>query len=212
MYIKRFVFNPLEENTYLVIDEKTKHCLIIDAGCLSTIEKQTFTDYIKNHELIVDRVLNTHLHLDHCFGNHFIKETFGVGPEAHKEDESLLNFMNAHAAIFGIECNEKPQALSGYLNEGDIITIGNSSFKVIHIPGHSKGSIAFYSESDNTLFSGDSLFKGGIGRTDLPRGSYSDLTRNLIQKIMILPDETEVYSGHGDVTTIGDERDSNPYI
>lgn len=212
MYIKTFVFNPLQENTYLVVDEKSGFCMVIDAGCLATEEQQQLVDYITNHKLTLKYVLNTHLHLDHCFGNECLFQQFGVAPLAHADDEYQLNNMVANARIFGIPYQGNPQALAGYLKDGDQIDLAGLIFTVIHIPGHSPGSVAFYCKSENCLFSGDTLFKRGIGRADLPGGDYKALIRSLIQKLMILPNDTDVYCGHGLPTTIGEERDENPYL
>ncbi|MBO4370163.1 MAG: MBL fold metallo-hydrolase [Paludibacteraceae bacterium] len=212
MFVKRFIFNPIQVNTYLAIDEKSKQCVLIDAGCLEASEQEELATYIRNHDLQLTHVLNTHLHLDHCFGNAFIYRTFGVGPEAHRDDENLLGILKAHAQMFGIDFNDDVQPLHGYLSEGDVISFGESRLSVIHVPGHSRGGLAFYSESDKLLFSGDSLFKNSIGRTDLHGGNYRILVSNLITKIMILPGETDVYPGHGDMTTIEDERLNNPYL
>lgn len=212
MFIKTFIFNPIQENTYVVIDEKTSEGVIIDAGCLEDEEKQTLADYIRNHNITLKHVLNTHLHMDHCFGNFFLYDTFGVGPEAHADEASQLPYIKAQSEMFGIPFNDPVQPLAGTLSEGDVIHFGESSLQVIAVPGHSKGGLAFYSPEEHILFAGDSLFRGSIGRTDLPGGNYQALMTNLIQKIMILPSETEVYSGHGPVTTIGDERDDNPYL
>lgn len=212
MFVKTFVFNPIQENTHVVIDEKTNDCVIVDAGCLTEEEKGTLGDYLRNHDLHLRHVLNTHLHLDHCFGNRYLFREFGVGPEASALDEPQLGTLKAQAAMFGIEFTDAVQPLAGYLREGDTITFGNSSLRVIEVPGHSRGGLAFYSEPDKILFSGDTLFHNGIGRTDLPGGNYKDLITSIIQKLMILPGETDVYCGHGPVTTIGDERDYNPYL
>ena len=212
MFVKTFIFNPIQVNTYVVIDETTNECVVIDAGCLDEDVKNTLGGYIRNHQLQLRHVLNTHLHMDHCFGNRYLFQTFGVGPEASAEDEPLLATMQAQAAMFGIEYTDAVQPLAKYLNENDIIRFGNASLKVIQVPGHSRGGLAFYSESDRLLFSGDTLFHHSIGRTDLPGGDYKVLITSLIQKLMILPGETEVYCGHGPVTTIGDEREDNPYL
>lgn len=212
MFVKKFIFNPIQENTYVAIDERTNECVIIDAGCLSADEQQELADYIQKHQLRLTHVLNTHLHLDHCFGNAFLFRTFGVGPEAHAADEELLSVMKAHAQMFGIPFDDDVQPLQGHLQENDVIRFGDSQLRVIHVPGHSRGGLVFYSESDKLLFSGDSLFKNSIGRTDLHGGNYRKLVGNLIQKVMVLPGETEVLPGHGEATTIEDERLNNPYL
>ena len=212
MIIKTFIFNPLQENTYLVIDQASNECMIIDAGMLFDQEKQQIAAYLQDNNLQLKYVVNTHLHLDHCFGNGFLYNTFGVKPLAHADDEDLLRFMNAHAAAFGVPFNEEPQPLGGYLSEGDTLQLGNETFEVLHIPGHSKGGIVFYNAAQGVLFSGDSLFNMSIGRTDLPGGDYATLINALTQKVMTLPDATVVYPGHGPTTTIEQEKMYNDYL
>ncbi len=212
MKIKTFIFNPLQENTYLVIDQASNECMIIDAGMLFDQEKQQIAAYLQDNNLQLKYVVNTHLHLDHCFGNGFLYNTFGVKPLAHADDEDLLRFMNAHAAAFGVPFNEEPQPLGGYLSEGDTLQLGNETFEVLHIPGHSKGGIVFYNAAQGVLFSGDSLFNMSIGRTDLPGGDYATLINALTQKVMTLPDATVVYPGHGPTTTIEQEKMYNAYL
>ena len=212
MIIKTFIFNPLQENTYLVIDQVSNECMIIDAGMLFDQEKQQIAAYLQDNNLQLKYVVNTHLHLDHCFGNGFLYNTFGVKPLAHADDEDLLRFMNAHAAAFGVPFNEEPQPLGGYLSEGDTLQLGNETFEVLHIPGHSKGGIVFYNAAQGVLFSGDSLFNMSIGRTDLPGGDYATLINALTQKVMTLPDATVVYPGHGPTTTIEQEKMYNAYL
>ena len=212
MIIKTFIFNPLQENTYLVIDQASNECMIIDAGMLFDQEKQQIAAYLQDNNLQLKYVVNTHLHLDHCFGNGFLYNTFGVKPLAHADDEDLLRFMNAHAAAFGVPFNEEPQPLGGYLSEGDTLQLGNETFEVLHIPGHSKGGIVFYNAAQGVLFSGDSLFNMSIGRTDLPGGDYATLINALTKKVMTLPDATVVYPGHGPTTTIEQEKMYNAYL
>lgn len=210
--VKTFIFNPLQENTYLVINETYNQCMVIDAGCLFDAEKEKLAKYIKSNCLQLTYVVNTHLHLDHCFGNGFLYETFGVKPMAHPDDEYQLRYMKAHAGVFGVPFNEEPQPLGGYLNEGDIIPLGNEKFEIIHTPGHSEGGIMLYNAAQGILFSGDSLFKMSIGRTDLPGGNYATLINSLTKKVMTLPDATVVYPGHGPSTTIEHEKMYNAYL
>ncbi len=210
MVIKNFVFNPFQENTYVINDE-SKKCIIIDAGCLFPYEKEELYNYIKNNDLKVERIINTHLHLDHCFGNPFVHATFNCDIEAHSNDEPLCNRIAVQAQMFGIDYNEKQPTIK-YIKENDIITVGNISLKVIHVPGHSQGSLAFYCENENVLFSGDTLFYGSIGRTDLAGGNYEDLIRSITKKLLILPNETDVLCGHGPHTSIKFEKENNPFL
>ena len=211
MTIKTFTFNPFQENTYLVFDE-TNEAVIIDAGCLQAGEKQVLTRYIEDNKLTLKRVLNTHLHLDHQFGNKFLFDTYGIAPEACIEDEFLLDNVVAQARSYGFPVTEEAQPLGAYIIENQEITFGNSSFKAIHAPGHSPGSMVLYSEKDGVMFAGDVLFQGSIGRTDLPKGDYASLILAITKKLLVLPDSTVVYCGHGPSTTIGYEKKNNPYL
>ena len=211
MTIKTFTFNPFQENTYLVYDE-TNEAIIIDAGCILEAEKQVLKRFIEDNKLILKRVINTHLHLDHQFGNKFLYNTYGIKPEAAKEDEYLLDNVVAQAHSFGISADETAQSLGGYIIENQEIKFGNSSFIALHVPGHSPGSLAFYSQKEGVLFSGDVLFRGSIGRTDLPKGDYATLILSITKKLFPLPDSTVIYSGHGPTTTIGYEKKNNPYL
>ncbi len=211
MTIKTFTFNPFQENTYLLFDE-TNEAVIIDAGCIMDNEKQQLKAYIEEHNLTPKRVLNTHLHLDHQFGNKFLYNTFCISPEANEEDEFLLQNVVAQARSYGFIVNEEAQAIGRYIVDNEEIKFGNSTLKAIHVPGHSPGSIAFYEEKEGILISGDALFKGSIGRTDLPRGDYATLILSITKKLLPLPDSTVVYSGHGPTTTIGEEKQNNPYL
>jgi len=211
MTIKTFTFNPIQENTYLVYDE-TNEAVVIDAGCASDIEKRALKNYIDDNDLTLKRVINTHLHFDHQFGNKFLYDTYGILPEACKEDEYLLEEVVAHVRSFGLDIKEEAQPLGGYLTENQIIKFGNTSFVTYLVPGHSPGSVAFYDEKDGVLFAGDVLFRGSIGRTDLPQGDYGTLIESITNKLLPLPDSTVVYSGHGPSTTIGFERKNNPFL
>jgi len=211
MTIKTFIFNPFQENTYLVFDE-TNEAVLIDAGCLQNPEKQLLKKFIEDNSLTLKRLINTHLHLDHQFGNKFIFDTYGVAPEASIEDEFLLQNVVAQARSYGFPINEEAQTLGKYIVENQEVKFGNSSLKAIHVPGHSPGSMAFYSEKEGVLIAGDVLFQGSIGRTDLPKGDYATLILSITKKLLVLPDSTVVYCGHGPTTTIGYEKKNNPYL
>lgn len=211
MKIEVFTCNPIQENTYIVYDE-TKECIIIDCGCLFDVEKEKLKDFIDENKLILKRVINTHLHLDHSFGNRFLFNEYGIKPEAHQADEFLIPQMAMQADVFGIPMNDEAMPLGGYLNEGDTIKVGHLTFEILHVPGHSPGSLVFYEKNEHVLFVGDVLFKGSIGRTDLPKGSYSSLIENIQSKIMVLPPQTVVFSGHGPTTTIAYEMENNPFL
>jgi hydroxyacylglutathione hydrolase len=211
MTIKTFTFNPFQENTYILHDE-TNETIIIDAGCLNDSEKQLIKRFLEENKLILKRVINTHLHLDHQFGNKFLFNTYGIKPEASVEDEFQLENIVAQARSFGFQIDEEAQKLDGYIVDNQEIKFGKSKLIALPVPGHSPGSMAFYSEKDGVLFAGDVLFQGSIGRTDLPQGDYATLIRSITNKLLPLPDSTIVYCGHGPTTTIGYEKKSNPYL
>ena len=209
--IQTFVFSPFQENTYLIYNE-TKEAILIDPGCFDESEKNILKKFIEDHDLKLIRLINTHLHLDHIFGNKFVTDTYGIKPEAGKEDEFLIEKMLSQAQMFGLNLSEGAPELGAYIIDGQEIKLGNSIFTAIHVPGHSPGSMAFYSKEDNLMFSGDVLFNGSIGRTDLEQGDYATLIRSIQNRLLPLPDSTVVYSGHGPSTTIADEKKNNPYL
>lgn len=208
--IKTFVFNPFQVNTYLLYDE-TNECIIIDPGCMEDYEKKEISDFINSHKLHPVRLLNTHPHIDHVAGNKFIADTYNLKLEVHKDSLKLLQSVKGYAAAFGID-NIEAQEPGGYITEGDLIKFGNSEIKVLYTPGHADGSVCFYSEKDKFVIVGDVLFNEGIGRTDLPTGNHEALIKNIRTKLFTLPDDTQVYPGHGPSTTIGYEKENNPFL
>ena len=212
MKIKCFVTNPLQENTYLLIDEESKKCVVVDAGFLFDYEEEEFSKYLEDNALELVGILNTHLHLDHCFGNDFLYKRFGLKAEANQLEEKNLSMMKSYAEVFGIPYHGDIQGLKSYLNDGDVVKFGETQLQVISVPGHSAGGVGFYNEKDGILIIGDSLFKGSIGRTDLPGGDYGTLISSLTKRIMTLPENTIVYPGHGPSTTIAVEKQYNPYL
>lgn len=211
MTIKMFVFSPFQVNTYVVYDE-TNEAIVIDAGAYYENEKSALKDFIDSNNLKLVRVLNTHLHIDHQFGNKFLFDTYGIAPEAHKNDEFWLKIVKKGATRYGLSIEEDAQEIGSYIDENQEIKFGNTVLKIFHIPGHSPGHLVFYNEADNVLFAGDVLFAGSVGRSDLEGGDHATLIKGIIEKLLILPDETVVYSGHGPQTSIGEERVSNPYL
>ncbi len=211
MEIKQFVFNLLRENTYLIWDE-TKEAAIIDAGMQFNKEKEIIKEFIEENDLKLVAVYNTHLHLDHQFGNKFIYDTYGVKPIAGKDDEFLLGTIQEAAAKWGMPYNEEPQDLAGYITDNMVLKFGNTELQAFHTPGHSPGSHSLYNAKAGVIFTGDVLFNGSIGRSDFEMGNYNDLMTSIQERLLVLPDETVVYSGHGQATTIGEERKSNPFL
>ena len=210
--VKIFVFNPFMENTLVVYDDHTREAAIVDCGCLYDMERNELKKFIADNNLSVKYLLNTHLHLDHQFGNAWAAAEYGVLPLAHRNDEKLIDNLPSQAMLFGIPDSVDAQPRGGYIAEGDEITIGSSKLKAIFVPGHSAGSLCFYSASDGILIVGDVLFAGSIGRTDLPGGDFDLLTNGIREKLFTLPLDTKVYPGHGPTTSIDREIHSNPFF
>ena len=212
MIVKRFTFNVLNVNTYVLIDEKTSEAIVIDPGCQSAEERETFKDYIISNNLKIKRVLDTHLHFDHIYGQRFVEETFGVGAEACKKDITFLNHYQDLLVMFNMPMDDEALPLKGYLEDGDVIEVGSIRLNVLQVPGHSPGGLAFYEEKEHCAFVGDTILEGGIGRTDMHRGNYDTLVKSIKEKLLPLPDDTMLYSGHGEPATLGHEKETNPEI
>jgi len=208
--IKVFTFNPVQENTYLLYNEY-KECIIIDPGCYFDHEKDELKSFINLNKLEPKILLNTHCHLDHVFGNKFISEEYELTLKAHTLEKPILDMAPASGLMFNLPFDNY-QGEVIFLEEGDIISLRDDELEVIHAPGHSPGSICFYCARQHFIIGGDVLFQNSIGRTDLPYGSHEDLVRNIKEKLFKLPEDVKVYSGHGPVTTIGNEMKDNPYL
>lgn len=208
MKIKQFQFNDISVNTYIVWDSQTLDAVIIDPGCYYPQEEQTLKQFVEDNRLNINHILNTHLHFDHIFGNNFVEETFGVAAKAHSADMPWLLQIGRRLASFGIQYNKSvnPIKPENFLQEGDVIRFGRHTFQILHIPGHSPGSLVYYCKEENTLFCGDVLFKGSLGRYDFADSNGTALVQGIRQKLFTLPDNTVVYSGHGPSTTIGIEK------
>ena len=210
--IKRFTCNMLAENCYVVSDD-TKECVIIDCGAFYEEESTAITNYIKSAGLKPHHLLCTHGHFDHCIGNIFIYKEFGLKPEVHHEDEFLITKMQDQARdILGINIPMEVPPVGKYLSNIDVITFGNHIFTILHTPGHTPGSVVFFCEQEHIAFSGDTLFRMSIGRTDFERGSFKEMISSLHNVLAKLPTDTKVYSCHGPATTIADEVMYNPYF
>lgn len=210
--IKSFEFNMFPVNCYVVWDDETLQAAVIDAGCYYKEEQQTLKKFITDNQLTVVHLLNTHLHLDHVFGNAFMLREFGLSTEASEKDAFLLPRIGEYCRMFGFPLNEDPPAIGKSLADGDKVQIGQQELKVIAVPGHSPGGLVFYSESQQCIFSGDVLFRGSIGRADLEGGNFEQLRDGVMSRLLVLPDETVVYPGHGSTTTIGYEKMNNPFF
>lgn len=205
-----FTFSPIAENTYILFDE-TKECVIIDPGCYDDRERAELADFIKSKGLKPVKLLNTHCHLDHVFGNEFIAKKYNLKLEAHRNEIPVLDAFLRSAAMYGLNAEPSPE-ISTFLAEGDIIQFGNSSLEILFTPGHSPGSITFFNRDQQLMISGDVLFYGSVGRSDLPGGNHATLINSIKSKLLPLGDAFKVYSGHGPVTTIGFERVHNPFL
>lgn len=210
LQIKRFVFNPIEENTYIIYDE-SKEAVIIDCGAFHPEEKRALQQFISDNALIPKHLLNTHLHLDHAFGNKFIYDTYHLSPEYHPFEERVPD-MQQQANAFGMKVEVGNTGTPKHLNEGDKITFGNTTLDVLMVSGHSPAGLCFYSKTDHVVFTGDVLFKQSVGRSDLWGGSHQLLISGIKNKLMSLPENTVVYPGHGPTTTIGNEKIYNPFL
>lgn len=208
--MKIFVFNPFQENTFLLYDESNE-CVIIDPGCNSDKEIDQLNQFITDNNLTLKYIINTHCHIDHLMGNAHLVNKYKVPSIAHKADMPLLERSNDMAVAFGFNVDEPPVPTK-FVDEGDEINFGTTVLKILHVPGHSPGSIVFYNEQDKFVIVGDVLFQRSIGRTDLPGGDHDALINGIKQKLFTLPDEVVVYPGHGPSTTIADERSTNPYF
>jgi len=191
--ILSLTFNPVSENTYLVFDNETREAIIFDPGCFTNAEEALLAKTIADHQLIPVKLINTHCHFDHIFGNDFVMKKYGLKLGIHELEKDILQLAPAIVNTYGLPPMD-------------------ASFEVLFCPGHSPGSICFYNAAENYLIAGDVLFNGSIGRTDLPGGDHQTLLGSIMTKLLPLPDETVVWPGHGGNTTIGKERTSNPFL
>lgn len=209
--VQRFECNMLQENCYVVSDE-TRECVIIDCGAFYPEEKKEILEYIRDNNLTPKHLLATHGHLDHNFGNQFILDEFGLKVEIHRDDEDFITHSEEQAEkFFGLMSFGKLPEVGRLLTGNDTIHFGKHRFSIIETPGHSRGGVFFYCKEENVCFSGDSLFRGSIGRTDLNGGSMFMLIQSL-RSISQLPGDTIVLPGHGPQTTIGTEVATNPFL
>jgi hydroxyacylglutathione hydrolase len=208
--VKTFVFNDFQENTYLLYDH-TLACCVIDPGMNSESERMEFDDFILQHKLKPGEIINTHCHVDHVLGCKYLKSRYNIPFYIHMKEIDVLEKAQLYGNFFGLKV-ETPPSPDHYVEEGETFKIGESELKFFHVPGHSEGSIALYCATDRILITGDVLFRGSIGRTDLPGGDYTTLIKSIKTKLMTLPGNVDVYPGHGAKTTIENERNSNPFL
>ena len=208
--IKSFTFNAFSENTYVVFDDN-KETIIFDPGCYTINERKILQKFIDDNNLIVKRLINTHCHLDHIFGNTFISETYKVELECHRLEIPILQHAHIVGDMYGVPLPPQPTP-SVFLEDNDIVEVGKIKLKAILAPGHSPGSLCFYNEDEKFLIGGDVLFYGSIGRSDLPGGNHNQLINSILTRLMTLPKDVKVYSGHGPATLIGFEKYNNSFL
>ncbi len=214
MSVQAFTVNPFAENTYIC--HSRSEAVIIDPGCSNTHERQAILNYLRDHDLTVKHLLLTHAHIDHIIDCAFFAEHFDMAFQMHAEDVPLIERALSQAAMFGVRMTPPPPP-GTLLTEDDTLTFGDAEWEVLHCPGHSPGSICFYqpqneAHSPGYIIGGDVLFQGSIGRTDLWKGNLQQLLAAIRNKLFVLPDDTLVYPGHGPATTIGRERQTNPFL
>ena len=208
--VQAFENNPYQENTYILFDE-TGECVIIDPGMETAREQNAVVNFIKANNLKPVLLLNTHCHIDHVLGNRFVFDHYGLKPKFHIGESDVLEAVIAYAPAMGLRYEPSPLP-DEYLPESGVISFGDTSLQLIFAPGHSPAHLCFYDKAGNLLVGGDVLFRESIGRTDLPGGNHSQLIKNIKEKLFLLPDDCTVYPGHGPETTIGYEKQHNPFL
>ena len=211
MKIARLIFNPIQENTYVVWDD-TLEAVVIDAGNMGERENDVLAKFIADNGLKPVLALNTHGHFDHLLGVDFLRNHYGAKLAMSSKDEFLLKGASVSAELFGIRAGDLPEAIDIDLEGEESVKFGNTELKIIPVPGHTPGHVAFYEPESKVLFTGDTLFRESIGRTDLPGGDYSWIMRSIIENILPLGDEVKIYPGHGDMSDLGHESMYNPFV
>ena len=204
-------FNLFQENTYIVYDD-TKECVIFDPGCSTSGEERVLVKEIEDLGLKPVRLINTHCHLDHIYGNAFVAEQYDLPLEIHRDELSVLAYAGASSQMFGAPPPKPSPDPEHFIAEDDIIRFGKTELKALFTPGHSPASLSFYCEEGRFVIAGDVLFYGSIGRYDLPGGNLNTLLTSIKDKLLPLGDDVKVYPGHGPATTIGQEKRHNPFL
>ncbi|HVO73771.1 MAG TPA: MBL fold metallo-hydrolase [Ignavibacteriaceae bacterium] len=209
--VKKFIFNPFSENTYLLWDENSKDALVVDPGCSSTHEENEIKEFAEKNSLNVKYMVNTHCHIDHLFGCRFIKETFNAEYYIPAEEKILLKNSETQSSLFGMKIKKPPEP-DNFITPGTMLKKPFDKIKFLHTPGHTEGEYCLYFQDELFCITGDVLFKGSIGRTDLWGGDYNSLINSIKYKLFTLPDEVIIYPGHGENSTIGTEKKENPFL
>lgn len=210
LHIKSFTFNPFQENTYLLFDE-TGEATLIDPGCYEVVEQLEVLDFISEKNLKVVQLINTHCHVDHVLGNFWAKKTFGLPLGIHENEVPVLKSVEVYGPNYGFNKYQTTTA-DYFLKEGDSISVGNETLAILFVPGHAPGHLVFHHQLSKQAIVGDTLFRGSIGRTDLPGGNHSLLLSKITSELLSLPEETILYPGHGPATTVAFEKESNPFV
>ena len=208
--IQSFTFNPFQENTYVAYDE-TLECIIVDPGCYDAKDNAVLSKFIEENKLKPVALVNTHCHLDHLFGNKFVSDTYQLEPIMHEADLPLLEYAPLTAIQYDLQLDELPE-VGKFVEEGDVIHFGNSSFEVLFTPGHAPGHICLLNRDEKIILSADVLFHLSIGRTDLPLGDHATLLKSIKEKLLVLEEDVVVYPGHGPNTSIGFEKKNNLFL
>ena len=208
--VKAFTFSPVQENTYVIYNEQG-HAFIIDPGCYFDEEREELARFLNQNKLTPVKLLNTHCHLDHVFGNKWVHTQYGLELHLHPNEKQVLDYAPASGLMWNLPFDNYNGPLH-WLNEGDEILLDTDKLKVLYAPGHAPGHVCFYCEAQGFVIGGDVLFRASIGRTDLPGGNHETLLNSIRTQLFVLPDETIVYSGHGQPTTIGYEKKYNPFL
>jgi len=208
--VKTFICNPFQENTYILYDE-TGECVIVDAGCYSPDEQENIDSFIAGNNLKPVKLLNTHGHIDHIAGIEYLSKKYGIELYMHADDVDNINRSATMGAAWGFNINV-PTCKVNFVEDNDTIMFGSSTLKVVALPGHTKGGVGYYNDEKKIIMVGDTLFRGSIGRTDLPGGDYETIIRSIIKRLLPLGDEVRYYSGHGESSTLGHERRYNPFV
>ena len=212
MKVSRFTFNMFGVNTYILWDDISKEAVIVDPGMINENEQKKIDSFLETNNLSLTHLINTHMHIDHAFGISYVKNNYNLKLECNLEDQFLAQRLKEQANMFGLPISIEDLQIDIDLKDGDRIQLGDEDIFILHMPGHSPGSIILYAQQSNFIISGDVLFNTSIGRTDLPGGNYAQLINAIKNKLLILPEDVTVYPGHGSETSIGYEKQNNPYL
>lgn len=212
MKVTRFIVNPFAESTFVLWQEDGKNAFVVDPGMCNEYEREQFAEFIEQHNLNITKVLLTHVHVDHVLSVAWVAQKYNASIEFCQGDDFMRAVVHEQIAMFGLRIHFEEFEASHFLNDGDILQLNNEEIKVITTPGHSLGSLSFYSNESKKIIVGDAIFAMSIGRTDLQGGNYEQLINSINKKIMTLPEDTVIYPGHGDCTTVGDEKRYNPFL